>query len=469
MERKTRKRLFIGLGCPLSLVILAVLISEALIPGAGRVVTWFVMKDEPQESHDYLEYILNTEAGIREDDLTIVPYSEEILALSMAFVSAWEHLEPEVNSVIEKHGNFDFATGGGYRPGREELPDCSDFIQAWTDIVTHPEYDIDCLIASVTHQNWELPKIGPAAMKNMCIPLQWEAARLAEEGRFEDAMEMAEMLSLAGKAVPFARIGSWTAAARCSEYSVELALYLSGFLEADDERLSVVEKTIRSWRADFPFFQRTHAAELTSLGAYIEVRRRGCEVPFEIITIADAIALEFRSWAIYLEEKLLPLATGNAATEARIRKDVTSGMIATYCADPDRYPKFSKERVIGHLVRFLLAITGPKMSERVARPQNAVLSRMILIHLTLAQRIREAETGRPLESLEELVPEYIETVPEDPHAPPGTPLGLDRLPYSLGFDGTDDMAQIRYDPTNGGTSRGDIFYPFGAGERVGSN
>lgn len=68
----------------------------------------------------------------------------------------------------------------------------------------------------------------------------------------------------------------------------------------------------------------------------------------------------------------------------------------------------------------------------------------------LASERFRLSTGRWPETLDELVPDYIATIPEDPFDP-GQPLRMARrddrlIIYSLGPNGTDDGGDVRRDP-----------------------
>lgn len=77
----------------------------------------------------------------------------------------------------------------------------------------------------------------------------------------------------------------------------------------------------------------------------------------------------------------------------------------------------------------------------IATDREAAQDTVLLTVLALELFAREH--GHYPEKLEELVPDFLPTVPEDSHAPPKTPLRYRRdaggaLIYSIGDNGTDD-------------------------------
>jgi hypothetical protein len=105
----------------------------------------------------------------------------------------------------------------------------------------------------------------------------------------------------------------------------------------------------------------------------------------------------------------------------------------------------------------LVKLAIPNFQEAQTRELGAK-AQYDLARLTIAARIEELETGKPTEDLSALVEKYFPEGIADPFADEEylTEDGVETI-YSIGPDGTDDAAGIRYDPSNGTMSRGDIF------------
>ena len=84
---------------------------------------------------------------------------------------------------------------------------------------------------------------------------------------------------------------------------------------------------------------------------------------------------------------------------------------------------------------------------------------MIILETAAATKLYELKEGKLPTSPQELVPTYISELPIDTFTK--NPIILKSLGqsftiYSYGPDTTDDNGQIKYDPTNGIMSRGDL-------------
>ena len=85
--------------------------------------------------------------------------------------------------------------------------------------------------------------------------------------------------------------------------------------------------------------------------------------------------------------------------------------------------------------------------ERPVRTYARVETTAYVAAVALASRLFEADHDRLPASLEELVPDYLPRIPEDPFDPAGAPLRyvvIEGLPvvYSVGEDGTDDAGSV---------------------------
>ena len=72
-----------------------------------------------------------------------------------------------------------------------------------------------------------------------------------------------------------------------------------------------------------------------------------------------------------------------------------------------------------------------------------------------------ATRGAAPESIQALVPDYLPELPTDPFNAEESPelrYVSDEIVYSIGPDKKDQEAAIKYDPTNGTISQGDIFF-----------
>lgn len=100
--------------------------------------------------------------------------------------------------------------------------------------------------------------------------------------------------------------------------------------------------------------------------------------------------------------------------------------------------------------------------ERAEEKHNRANARLRLLTAELALRCYQADQGHPPEKLDQLVPKYLQRVPEDPFS--HQPLHYQRvddtrwLVYSLGIDRIDDGGKPVSRTLSSGPQRGDLFY-----------
>ena len=91
--------------------------------------------------------------------------------------------------------------------------------------------------------------------------------------------------------------------------------------------------------------------------------------------------------------------------------------------------------------------------------QNIANANQEMTYLASAIRLYQSKNHKTPNKLEDLIPNPLNTLPQDPF----TSLSFhysnqssEIVLYSFGPDTTDDHAQLLYDPTNGMMSQGDI-------------
>ena len=101
----------------------------------------------------------------------------------------------------------------------------------------------------------------------------------------------------------------------------------------------------------------------------------------------------------------------------------------------------------------------PNYTEASVR-ETAMISRLRLLRVMIAQMVHTRESGVPATTMEQLAPLVVGGVPTDPFS--GKPVNFSLLEakstttWSVGPDRTDDSGALDYDPTNGTLSTGDV-------------
>ena len=99
--------------------------------------------------------------------------------------------------------------------------------------------------------------------------------------------------------------------------------------------------------------------------------------------------------------------------------------------------------------------------KKAEQKHNRLNARLRLLTVELTLLCYQAEQGRVPERLEQLVPKYLQRVPEDPfsHRPLiYRPNGTNWLLYSVGIDGIDDGGKPVQRSVFGTVQKGDLFY-----------
>lgn len=110
----------------------------------------------------------------------------------------------------------------------------------------------------------------------------------------------------------------------------------------------------------------------------------------------------------------------------------------------------------GMAEKVLYKIAAPNMEEAHTR-ERAAKAKFDLTRLLLARRIEQLESGTAPQEATQLVPECLPEPLRDPFSDIAYVWDASReLFYSIGPDKRNDQNQIRYDPTNGTISAGDI-------------
>lgn len=100
---------------------------------------------------------------------------------------------------------------------------------------------------------------------------------------------------------------------------------------------------------------------------------------------------------------------------------------------------------------------GWQSDRRALRPHKKAAAHLGLLATELALRCYQSSKGRPPARLEDLVPDYLAKVPQDPFSDRALtyhPKGATWLLYSVGPDGVDDGVR----PFAISSKKGDIFF-----------
>ncbi len=114
------------------------------------------------------------------------------------------------------------------------------------------------------------------------------------------------------------------------------------------------------------------------------------------------------------------------------------------------------DAAFGMVEKILYKIAAPNALEAHTR-ERAAKAKFDLARLLLARRIEQLESGTAPQDTSQLVPEYLPVDPRDPFSDTAYLWDASgELFYSIGPNERNENNRIRYDPTNGTISTGDI-------------
>ncbi len=193
-----------------------------------------------------------------------------------------------------------------------------------------------------------------------------------------------------------------------------------------------------------------------SLGIIRRGMRLGLESHIENMTAQEIMGECLRLDAEYLEQYVLPFAQTDKDKD-KIQKNME---ILRY------NHKFFSGQILNHTFVdqwYAYAITSifyviylPNKTEVLTR-QMTSLSKYDLLLLETAFKLYRLEKGVEPQYLEDLMPGYLSSLPQDVFSREEKVYGLKPRIYSIGPDGIDQECEFRYDPTNGTVTGGDVF------------
>jgi hypothetical protein len=174
----------------------------------------------------------------------------------------------------------------------------------------------------------------------------------------------------------------------------------------------------------------------------------------------ELMALSFAARAEYLERMVAAPQLGKNGGLRKKALQKAKGFRRMAVALGDKMRDFDEHRykVGGNWLRPVFYLTVAESSEGFSSSTQRTLCKFDLLRLETARRIYTLEHGGKAPARQqELVPALLPALPLDRFAKDKAPYrtAAGRI-YSLGPDAVDQRGAVRYDPTNGSTSAGDL-------------
>jgi hypothetical protein len=198
--------------------------------------------------------------------------------------------------------------------------------------------------------------------------------------------------------------------------------------------------------------------------SYADAIHLGSEVSRGGFIINRLVGLACEAIGTVPLSKLLPQLKGEETRglAAALEKIDREGVTWDEVMQGEKRFAYAQLRQGFHPISFAQELWGGRQSRQKAELKHKAMSgRIRLLATELALRSYQAEQGRPPTSLEQLVPQYLQRVPDDPFRAGPVVYQLQKtnwLLYSVGEDGVDDGGKPSIRPTQGTVRKGDLFY-----------
>jgi hypothetical protein len=455
-EVRTMKAVKIGAVALISLMVL-------VFAGGPMLVEWYVFRDKPSELKSMYHDFKSRELTFPADALDIQPASAETQAAATAFREVWDKDNKLATKVAKLCQGDLVANAAKLDPAaRADLAQLVPLLAAWRRLVDRPDYTINVLAtAPLDETQTSLAVPNFLMLQTVCKLAALQAVVDGSEGRPAEALDGAESVLKAARAHPYDLLITQLIAiairsiGATAEQAVVAACndpaLLRRALDQQKRELDAI-RTMPNQKSLMP---------CERVGMMRLAKQQGIDVPdLTPMTERKLASLANGVQADYLEKVVLPKVQNDSQKAQLVRRQIASYRnMAALSGGPVTSFKDSLSKLAGHFAEPILFIVGvPNFMEAPTREQTAIV-RLELLRLETARKLAAIERGTPPADLAALTPAYLDKSLADRFAKNDAPYSLagDKI-YSIGPDGKDQQASISYDPTNGTTSAGDIFF-----------
>jgi hypothetical protein len=198
--------------------------------------------------------------------------------------------------------------------------------------------------------------------------------------------------------------------------------------------------------------------------SYVDAIRFGNEISRGGFIIVRLVGVACEAIGQQPLSKLAPKLSREEARQVMVDLEKIDQSRVTWQDTMGNENRFAHNQLRKGLNPFVWVITRPQAwrSRRVAETRHKrIVVHLRLLTLELALRVYQASQGRAPASLDQLLPQYLESVPTDPfngkpliYRPQQTNWSL----YSVGEDAVDDGGKPVVRSVSGKVTKGDIFY-----------
>lgn len=329
-------------------------------------------------------------------------------------------------------------------------------IRAFEKVVSQRDYEMDAFAEGIEPSNDSgLPLPDFLTIQTVSYLTWLKSLALIHEKDFQSALHYASLNFKASRVHPYSSVISRLIGIAVLKNAVKNMNSL--ILECNDREILQSALKIQNQSLSEPSLIREYAFPSTDwLGGIRQAKRKGIDVRIQGLTAQEI----FMEWLLvqddYKERFVLPRIHDEEARK-EIMKSIKStrnnfGVLSGKTRITRGFYKGILTPMIASSVFFSAAV--PSYQEAHVR-ENYTKSLLDLLAVETSSKLYQTERGAPPNSLNDLVPDYLEKEPLD-RFQEKAPYLFHEYFYSIGPDGVDQNRSIPYDPTNGALSSGDV-------------
>lgn len=324
-------------------------------------------------------------------------------------------------------------------------------LDAFAQMVSQPDYSIEAAgCGSDYNGSYGLPVPNFIAIQTCLKLLRLRVYCQVHEGKLDDADKTVLLMLRATRVNPYDRPISSLIGIAGEKIAAEAWFYVVRHCADKTLLRRMLGEQIDQARRPILFAEGVPLDIVESIGTLRTIGRRGIHPAFQDKTGLELYLIAHLAEAEYTETKVLPLVRGNTELTKEARESIQSWR---KLAD-HMQASSSIQRAIAGAIMY----SGPNLNKEEAdtRALDAAAT-LDLLSLETAKKLYTLLHGKPPAATQELVPEHVREIPHDRFGK-AAPLraGPDHY-YSIGPDNVDNHCALRYDPTNGMSSAGDLF------------
>ncbi|MBN1902943.1 hypothetical protein JW926_16590 [Candidatus Sumerlaeota bacterium] len=414
----------------------------------------------PDESARYHEW-KTTPLHFNPKDIEALPFQGGTKSASIKFREEWErHKKPALEIADEIYKYLKEEDGDPTKTISldEEVSKFNPLIKSFKEIIERDDYEIDALVAGKDIKDMNgIPSSDYLQFQISIKILGLKAFQLMNDGKTSEALNMAEDMSKASRSHLYSTLICQLISISCHSLGTET--WHQVVMKCHDPELIrsalVRQNKMVPHNGFLPGSIDLGVSD--KIGEIRMANRFGITTHIDGKTGREIYGEWLRVQAEFEENLILPLFSDPPEIEkfheriSNLRK--TS---AVFGSDDISFP-MQFYRLISLITLPTLYSTSVGNYEEAFFREKVALARYDLLRLDTAKKLYFLEHKKEPENMEDLVPGYIPVLLLDPFTEK-EPFRKESFFYSIGPDKKDQKGAVFYDPTNGTTSSGDIFF-----------